>query len=260
MEPIERFMDFGGKVVVVTGSALGLGRGVALRFANAGARVAVLDIDDTEAAETVHRCPPGSAFALHCDVGDLGQVETAIQATAERFGRIDILVNNAGIFPTSKLLRASPEHWRQVYATNVDGVFYCTQAAVRQFRSQGPGGVIVNVTSINAFHPSHDGMFAYDSSKGAVTTMTRCLAKELAPYGIRVNALAPGGMLTEGFAAGMANPAMAKRLHEDFEPRIALGRWAEVDEVALPVLFLASDMASYITGETLVVDGGRLLN
>jgi NAD(P)-dependent dehydrogenase (short-subunit alcohol dehydrogenase family) len=181
---------------------------------------------------------------------------------------VDILVNNAGVFPFAPVLEVTEALWDRVLNVNLRGAFFCAQAAARQMAQAGRGGRIINIASIDALHPT-GALTHYDTSKGGMVMMTKSLAKELGPYGITVNAIAPGSIATPGAAAATASASAASTANLDdggedlmaaFLARIPLGRVGQPDDIATAALFLASDAASYITGSLLVVDGGYLLS
>jgi 2-deoxy-D-gluconate 3-dehydrogenase len=247
--------DLSGRTAIVAGGAFGIGHGIALRLHEAGASVTVADVDpgaDAFAAELDAR-RPGSALAVHVDVSDEAAVADAVHATVERFGGLDILVNNAGIFPQAPVLEMDSALFRHVIEVNLTGVYLCTRAAADQMIAQGRGGRIVNITSIDALHPSMVGLAHYDASKHGVWGFTKNVALELAPHKIWVNAIAPGGITTRGTGD------MPDELMEQFAQTIPMHRIGDPDDIARAALFLASDMASYMTGSQIVVDGGKLL-
>jgi 2-dehydro-3-deoxy-D-gluconate 5-dehydrogenase len=254
--PLARLLDLSGRTALVTGAAMGIGVGVARRLHEAGANVAIADLDgqaaQSAAAELAER-RSDSALAMRCDVAEEASVEQMTQATVERFGAIDILVNNAGIYPMVPLSELDAATFRRVLDVNLTGLFLCTKAVSAHMIERGAGGRIVNVTSIDALHPSMIGLSHYDASKHGAWGFTKNVALELAAHGIWVNAVAPGGIATPG-TAGMDEARI-----EAFEQAIPMGRMGDPDEIGRAVLFLASDLSSYVTGAQLVVDGGRLL-
>jgi 2-deoxy-D-gluconate 3-dehydrogenase len=175
-------------------------------------------------------------------------------------GTLDVLVNNAGIYPFAPVLGMTEADWDKVIDVNLKGTFLCAQAAAKQMVAQGTGGVIVNIASIDAYHPSSVGLAHYDASKGGVVMFTRNLALELGPHGIRVMAIAPGGIATEGTRANMVPGVDIEALMKGFLARIPLGRMGVPDDIGRVALFLASDAAAYMTGSTVFVDGGVLLS
>lgn len=255
--PTQDLLNFNGKVVLVTGSGSGLGRGIAQRFAEAGAAVIVHYLSsEAGALEVVSQIEAsgGRAAAVQADVTRRADVEALVAGTVEMFGRLDVLVNNAGIYPLSSVLEMSDEEWDAVIDANMRSVFLCTQIAARQMIQQGPreldgAGTIVNIASIEAENPaplhSH-----YNAAKGGVLMHTRASAFELGPQGIRVNAVSPGLIWTEGIEENW--PDGVARWQEA-APLVRLGM---PDDVADACLFLASPGARWITGANLRVDGG----
>jgi 2-dehydro-3-deoxy-D-gluconate 5-dehydrogenase len=248
-----------GKTAVVTGGAKGIGEAITRRLHEAGANVMIADLD-AETATTLGTeldgARQGSAVALSCDVSDPSQVSAVVDATVERFGGIDILVNNAGIFPFASLEELDANLLDRVYATNVRSVHMFTQLVARHLKAAGRPGRIVNVCSIDSLHPSGVGLAAYDASKHAVWGYTKNVALELAEHDIAVNGVAPGGITTPGVAAMAGTNTDEIRAAGSGVP---MGRWGEPDDIAKAVLFLATDLSSYMTGSMLVVDGGKLL-
>ncbi len=262
---ISQVFDLSGKVALVTGGALGIGEGIARRLAEAGAAVMISDINLEAVQEAVKKIREagGTAEAVRSDVSRLEDVQKATDATVEKFGKLDILVNNAGIFPSKPVLDVSPELWQKVISTNLSGAFFQAQAAARKMVASGQGGKIINIASIDALHPSGN-LVHYDASKGGVAMLTRSMALELAKHHITVNAIAPGGVQTPGASmtmdVGSLSSTQVEIMVRDFMARIPLGRMGVPDDIAKPVLFLASSAADYITGELIVVDGGFLLS
>jgi 3-oxoacyl-[acyl-carrier protein] reductase len=249
-------LDFTGRVVVVTGAARGLGAGIALRFAQAGAAVAVNYRASAAAAEeTAARIAAlgGRALTVQADVSDAAAADRLLEAAVKGLGRVDVLVNNAGLYPVTALLEMSAQAWDEVVDANLRSVHVCTQAAARRMIAQGAGGAIVNVASIEAHNPaalhSH-----YCAAKAGVVMHTRSAARELGPHGIRVNSVSPGLIWREGLDE--AWPDGVAR----YQRAVPLGRLGRADDVADACLFLASPAARWITGADLVVDGGVLTN
>jgi len=262
---LTQLLDLSGRTAIVTGGAMGIGRAIGERLHEAGANVVVADLDEGAAQETaaaLERRREGSAVAVATDVADGADVERMVAEAVDRFGGVDVLVNNAGIFPFTPLTELEEEAFARVLAVNVRGVYLCTRAVARRMIEQGRGGSIVNVSSIAAVHPASPGLSAYVASKHAVWGFTKSCALELAEHGIRVNALAPGGVLTPGVMAlqGPApEPAAADAPAQDPTAGIPMKRMADADEMGRVALFLVSDLATYMTGSQVVADGGLLL-
>jgi len=245
---------FAGAKVVVTGASRGLGRAIADAFADEGAEVFVgyrTRAADADEVVTAVRARGGVATAFAVDLRDAADVERAFTALLAQAGRIDVLVNNAGTSRDGLFPLQDEEAWNDVIATNLLGTVRCCRAAVRtMWRDRR--GIIVNVASIGALLAS-PGLTSYAASKGAILAFTRTLAAELAPKGIRVNAVVPG-LLATGMVTRLDARVVAER-----EKRIPAGRLGSAEEVASTVLFLASADASYVIGQALVVDGGMTL-
>ena len=259
---ISELFDFTGKTVVVTGGANGIGYGIARRFAEAGANVVISDINEeagTAKAGTLAAEFGGQTLFVKTDVSSEEDVKALVAKTKETFGSLDVMVNNAGIFPTSPVLDMEVGFWDKVQAVNGRSVFLGCREAAKIMIGQG-GGTIINIASIDALHPSMVGLAAYDASKHGVWGFTKNFALELAPHKIRVNAIAPGGVATEGVAAMSSGaPTMTDEQMKAFLSAIPMGRYAEPDEMATVALFLASDAANYMTGSIVVADGGSLI-
>ena len=250
-DPLQRFR-LDGKVVCITGSAAGIGAATAALMAAAGARVVLLD-RDAAAAEAIAAGIGGGAEARALDVADEAQVVEVMAAIAERYGKIDVLVANAGINIRRTAMDCTLEEWNAVLAVNLTGVFLTTRTAARHMPEAG--GAVVVTASIMSL--SGGGLYpniAYMTSKGALVNLTRALAVEWAERGIRVNAVAPTWTRTAFIRPLLDNPELMGRL----EAMTPMRRLAEPEEVAHAMLFLASDAASMITGQTLAVDGGFL--
>ncbi len=234
------------------------------RFAEAGAEVFIADIEEDVAESAAAELTDQGyrAYYTACDVREDDSVRGMVDTAVEDMGGVDILVNNAGIFPRKELAQMSVKEFEQVLSVNMTGVFLCSKYVSAKMIEQKKGGCIINLGSIASLHPTHKGMTAYDASKGGVLMFTKSLALELGQHQIRVNAIAPGGILTEAMMDTVKGPATREGLNElkKFMSRTALGRMGEPDEVARAALFLASDMSSYITGSVIVVDGGYLIS
>ncbi|AFQ50493.1 SDR family NAD(P)-dependent oxidoreductase [Burkholderia cepacia] len=271
-------MSFNDKVVLVTGAGSGMGRATACLFAARGATVVAADLDGARADETLHLAQAaGTGLAHACDVADSDAVGALFDAIGQRYGRLDVLVNNAGAgqvpgdgfelaqqriaqraqqlangaAPTvfsDTIVDLTDAGWRRIVDINLNGTFFCSRAAVRLMIAAGVRGSIVNIASVSAL--SGDGPPAYCASKAAILGLTRCLARDLGPRGIRVNAICPGPTRTPMMQS--IPDAWAREL----ERAIPLGSMAEPDDIARSVLYLASDDARQMTGQTLSVSGG----
>ncbi len=251
MEP-----QFLGKVALVTGAASGIGRASALAFAREGAKVVVADVNVAAGEETVALCRAENtdAFFVRCDVSQASEVERLIEQAVDTFGRIDVAHNNAGIEGVQAMLVDYPEEvWDRVIDINLKGVWLCMKYEIRQMLRQG-GGAIVNTSSVAGLSGSR-GVSAYVASKHGIVGITRAAALEYARNGIRVNAICPGTIHTamiDRFTQG--DPQVLAEFAEG-EP---IGRLGSPEEVANAVVWLCSDKASFVTGATLAIDGGRL--
>jgi 2-deoxy-D-gluconate 3-dehydrogenase len=242
-----------GKTAIVTGAAKGIGRGIAERLAEAGATVVIADVDQDAGARAASQI--GAEFRL-ANMASESEVKDLLAATSARHGGVDILVNNAGIYPIKPALEMSAEEWDRIQAINLRGVFLLSREFARDAARLGRGGSIVNIGSIDSFHPSSVGLAAYDASKGGVLMFTRNFALEVAPLGIRVNLIAPGGIATEG--TGQSD--MPEDISREFLSKVPLGRWGDPDDIAMMALVLCTPLSAYMTGAAVVVDGGRLLS
>ncbi|MCJ7787021.1 SDR family oxidoreductase [Patescibacteria group bacterium] len=246
------------KVALVTGARRGMGRSHALALAKAGAKVVVSDISLEECQKVVDEIKKkkGEALAVKCDVSKKLEVDEMIQKTVKEFGKLDILVNNAGICQFKPFLELTEEDWDRTININLKGYFLCSQAAAKEMIKQKSGGAIVNIASIamGQVGVGFSTLAHYCASKGGIVAMTETLALELAPYNIRVNAVAPG-MIDTPMVAPLEQD---QKTMEGTLARIPLHRVGKPEEVSKLVLFLASDESSYMTGSTVVIDGGWL--
>jgi len=245
------------KVVIVTGGSRGLGRAICLALAAEGAKVAVNYRRNGERAAAVvaeiTRTRGAEAVPLPGDVANVDEVRAMFRRAETALGNVDVLINNAGIWPTAFVEDMTTKQWNRTLAVNLTGPFLTCREAVRRWLDTGRRGRIVNIASQAAFHGSTTGHADYAASKAALVTFTVSLAREVAPQGIGVNAVAPGMMATE-----MSRDALAEN-EQRYLKRIPLGRIADPAEVAAVVVFLASDRASYVTGATVDVTGGMLM-
>ncbi|KQP56872.1 short-chain dehydrogenase [Agreia sp. Leaf283] len=253
-----------GRRAVVTGGARGLGKAIALRLAEAGADVVIGDLDEDLAVRTAHELSGTHgvrAEGLRLDVASTDSVVALADATVEHFGGLDIWVNNAGIFPNTPLLELSDELWDQVFAVNARGTLAGAREAARRMTAAGTGGVIVNVVSTAGFRGTGPGLAAYVGSKHAVRGLTRQLALELAPQSIRVLGVAPSYVPTVGnqlmLAAALEALGQTDGPPVDYMATPLLGRTGTPDDIARVALFAASDLSAFMTGSTLLADGGE---
>lgn len=258
-----QWFDLTGRIAMVTGAGAngGNGHAIALALARCGADVFASDIDEAGAAATAHEIQALGRRSLsqRCDIGRPEEVDAAFAAFDRGFDRIDILVNNVGIGQRSRPEDLSLDDWRKVIAVNLDGTFLCTREAGRRMIRQGVGGSIVNISSIAGSSALGRGNFVYSVTKGGLNQLTRELAVEWSPHGIRVNAIQPAQILTPALKAMFDDPRLqSDRLRDRLLAGIPLGRLGEPDDVAKAAVFLASDAAGFITGHLLPVDGGNL--
>jgi len=261
--PFAKLLDLTGKTAIVTGGAMGIGLGIVTRLSQAGANVLIADIDQEATIKSAEDLDAQGlkAKSIKCDVSNETDVDTMVKKAVQDFGGLDIMINNAGIYPQAPLSKMTKEDFDKVISINLRGVFLCTEAAAKQMIARGRGGKIINITSIDALHPSMIGLAHYDASKHGVWGFTKNAALELAQHKIWINAIAPGGIATPGVSK-ISNPQgnNAPKVINEFLAKIPMHRMGIPDDIGKVALFLASDMSSYMTGEQIVVDGGVLLN
>lgn len=260
---LSEWFNFRGRTVVVTGGSMGIGYAIVRRFAEAGANLVIADVSEVgaEKAANLKKEFGGETLFVKTDVSSEADVKNLIDETIKKFGQINVMINDAGIFPLKSVLNMDLAFWEKTQAINLRGVFLCCREAAKVMIQKG-GGNIINIASVDALHPSMIGLAAYDASKHGVWGFTKNLALELAEKNIRVNAIAPGGVRTEGVEKtsggtikASTNPDAPKEATSD----VPMKRLGEPDEIAAVALFLASDASSYMTGSLVVVDGGLLL-
>lgn len=249
--------DLSGKVAIVTGGRRGIGRGIALSLAQAGADVVVSDISLEDCQKVVGEVEGlgRRGLAIKCDVTQKSEVDEMVKKTIEEFGKVDILVNNAGIVEFKPFLELTEEDWDKVLAVNLKGYFLCAQAAAREMVKK-KWGRIINIASIASGQVGigYPQIAHYCASKGGIVALTEALALELSPLGINVNAIGPGVIETE-MTKGMLSDEKTK---QEILARLPKGRVGQPKDIGTAVVFLASDEADYVTGATLFVDGGWL--
>lgn len=245
------------KVAIITGARRGMGRSHALLLAKAGAKVVVSDISLEDCQKVVEEIEKqgGEALAIKCDVSKKGEVDEMLRKTIEKWGKIDILVNNAGIAQFVPFLKMTEKDWDRTLDINLKGYFFCAQACTKEMAKQ-KSGVIINITSVAMGQQGvgFPNIVHYCASKGGIVGMTEALAVELAPYNIRVNAIAPGMIETPMIDPIKKDPKMM----EAMLARLPMRRVGRSEEVSDLVVFLASGKSSYITGSTIIIDGGWL--
>lgn len=256
MRKIDALFSLKGKVAIITGGAVNIGRSISETLALAGAKVAIVyHHSETEANELSHQLDQAGLEhkIFNTNLCEETGVIQVVEAVVEHFGRIDVLVNNAGIFDLAMQHELEIKAWNSVFDLNLKGLFLVTREVLKTMMKQSEGGVIVNIASINGMHPGFGRTAHYDATKGGVIAYTRSLAAEVAEHGIRVVAVAPGLVDSENLRK------YAPQLAEMVEKRTPLKKIAKPEDVANTVLFLASAAASHITGEIVTVDGGYLL-
>ncbi|MBI4158141.1 MAG: SDR family oxidoreductase [Candidatus Yanofskybacteria bacterium] len=259
---LEKLIHLKGKTAIVTGGAMGIGLGIVRRLAEAGASVVIADVNEEVGNKTVGELNENGwkTVFIKTDVSDEKQVKNAIDFALQTFGSIDILVNNAGIYPITPVMQMDPADFDKVISVNLRSVFLFTKAVSEVMIKQDMGGKIINITSVDALHPSSVGLAVYDASKHGLWGFTKNTALELAPYNIQVNAIAPGGITTPGTGAGQSITSEMELIQKKFLEKIPMKRMGNPDDIGKVALFLASDLSSYMTGSQIVVDGGVLLS
>ncbi|MFA5829858.1 MAG: SDR family NAD(P)-dependent oxidoreductase [Candidatus Gracilibacteria bacterium] len=264
MENISALMDLKGKTAIVTGGALGIGLGIVYRLAEAGANVVIANNVEAAALDAVRdlTAKKWNVSEILTDVSKEEDVKKMVEFAVSTYGAVDILVNNAGIYPSVTFANMTLADFEKVINVNLKGVFLCVKYVSEQMIKQGKGGKIINVTSVDALHPSSIGLAHYDASKHGVWGFTKNVALELAQHKIWVNAIAPGAILTPGTQVPQKENTGVdmKKILEVFMTKIPMHRMGEPDEIGKVALFLASEMSSYMTGSQIVVDGGVLLS
>ncbi len=248
-----RIFDLKDKVVIVTGAGTGLGEGYAMAFGAVGCKVVCAGRTRSSLERVVEaiRAAGGTAEAICVDVTDPASSKALVAQTVEKFGRLDVLVNNAGTEIVEEFLDVTPEHFDTIMGVNLKGAYFMAQAAAKAMQAEG--GKIINIGSLGSYIGLAESS-VYCSTKGAIIQMTRTLAIELAKYHIQVNAIAPGYFVTP-----MTQPFFDDPEHRAWiESRIPAGRWGTTDDLAGPAMFLASQASDYVTGQTIIVDGGWL--
>lgn len=251
-------MNFQRKVAIVTGGSLGIGAACVRRLAQDGYAVTLDYHVHADAANTIAQditSRGGTALVCQADVGRVADLQTMVQRTIETFGRLDLLVNNAGMEKPTPFLDVAEDTWDQQLAVDLKGAYFAAQAAARHMVAQGSGGVIINISSVHEDLPMV-GNAAYCAAKGGLRMLTRTLAPELAPHGIRIVNVGPGAVNTPINAATLADPVKRQALINE----IPLGRIAQPEDIANAVSWVASDQANYITGTTIFVDGGLMVS
>lgn len=264
MKPINSLLSFKDKTIIITGGSMGIGYGIAERFAEAGATIIIADINDggkKKIAKLKHHFGIEAEY-IKTDVASEKSVKKMFSIVAKKYKTIDVLINNAGIYPSKPILETDLSLWEKTLAVNLRGTFLCSREAGRLMVKTGIAGSIVNIASVDAVHPSMVGLATYDASKHGVWGFTKNFALELAPHKIRVNAVAPGGIRTEGvekMTKGAIKAAENPEAPKEAPMAVPLNRMGDPDDIATVTLFVASPAASYMTGSLVVVDGGLLL-
>lgn len=259
---ISQLFDLSSKTAIVTGGAMGIGLSIAYRLGEAGANILIVDIDEKTGSESLSELINlgFNASFLKADVSLENDMKNIVDFCLSKYGGIDILVNNAGIYPVSKLSNLTNEFYEKVMSINLKSAIFLTKLVSEVMKKQGGGGKIINITSIDALHPSGTGLSIYDASKHAMWGFTKNIALELSEYNILVNSIAPGSINTPGTGYGKNTTPELEKIKNKFIERIPMKRSGDPDEIGKVALFLASDLSSYMTGSQLIVDGGVLLS
>ncbi|MBN1188255.1 MAG: SDR family oxidoreductase [Dehalococcoidales bacterium] len=259
--PLRELVSLAGKKALITGGAMGIGYAIARRLSEAGAAAGIVDCNEEKGRQSVRELEAAGCQScfFRCDVSREEEVSQTVKSAINMMGAVDILVNNAGVFPSTPIDSLTAGDIERVFSVNLKGTLYFAREVSRCMIEQKRSGCIINLASIDALHPSHKTFSVYDASKGAVLSLTRSLARELGPSGIRVNAIAPGGILTEG-AMNLRSAENSRTALREFMSRIPLGKMGMADDIGRAALFLASDLSAYMTGSLVVVDGGYLLS
>ncbi len=265
---LQELFGLKGKIAIVTGGAMGIGKGIAFSLANAGATILIADrVSTADAAETMKELksinPACSYYQI--DLTDINKLPNLIKKAISEYGALDILVNNAGIYKYQAMLEMRESMWDDVLNLNLKSAVFLSKEAATAMKLKGNGGRIINITSVDALKPVAPSLAHYDSSKAALRMFTRSFAKEVAPFGILVNDIAPGGVNTPGTKLIAGENPSAEQLKAleaqtaGFIQMLPIKRFGEPEDIGNVTLFLAGNAANYITGTTLIVDGGMLI-
>ena len=260
--PLEQLINLKSKTAIVTGGAMGIGFGIVYRLAEAGASVVIADMNEEVGVKATAELNYNGfkAVFIKTDVSNESDVKKATDFAVKTYGGIDILVNNAGIYPIVPIMQMAPKDFEKILAVNLKSVFLFTKAVGEIMIKQDRGGKIINITSVDALHPSAIGLAVYDASKHGLWGFTKNTALEFAPHNIQVNAIAPGGINTPGAGAGAQKTPQIEAIQKKFLDKIPMKRMGEPDDIGKVALFLASELSNYMTGSQIVVDGGVLLS
>ncbi|KSV16456.1 short-chain dehydrogenase [Dehalococcoides mccartyi] len=264
MMTVAELFDLSGKVAIVTGGAMGIGKGISMRLAEAGTSIMIPDLNLEVAQKTAAEIKAlgGKAAAIQADVSNISDAQKVVDATIKEFGDLNIMVNNAGIYRFMPAIDMTEAMWDKTLGINLKGLMFFSQAAAKAMIAAKHGGKIINIASIDGFRPTGN-LSHYDASKGGVIMLTKAMAQEWAPHGILVNAVAPGGINTPGASAltpsGSMSAEQLMELSKSFVEKLPLKRMGEPDDIGKVVLFLASAAADYMVGGVIVADGGALL-